>query len=149
MSDTNIVDKIAICLPSNKPLSHSVKRYLYNKMFENFKISNRKKWKKKNRKIEIVTLKRLGVNLTPPLSIFQKCIFQGESQGETLFFSWLLILSCKSNLSWKFHWNSWSRPEDIKTFSVNISYFCRFLSIFWIFWYFLVTKKLMTSVYNT
>ena len=36
----------------------------------------------------------------------------------------------------------------IKAFSVNISYFHRFSSIFWIFWPFLATKKLMTSAYN-
>ena len=36
----------------------------------------------------------------------------------------------------------------METFFDNISYFHRFLSIFWIFWYFLVTKKLMTSAYN-
>ena len=53
-----------------------------------------------------------------------------------------------SRLAWKFNWNSSSRSEKMKNFSVDISYFQRFSSIFWIFWYFLITKKLMTSSYN-
>ena len=36
----------------------------------------------------------------------------------------------------------------MKNFSVNISYFHQFSSIFWIFRHFPVTKKLMTSAYN-
>ena len=41
-----------------------------------------------------------------------------------------------------------SHSEDMKTFSINISYFQRLSSIFWVFWHFVVTKKLMTSAYN-
>ena len=63
-------------------------------------------------------------------------------------FLWLLILSIKSHLSWKFHWNSSSRIEDMKNLSANISYFHRFLLILGIFWHFLVTKKLITSAYD-
>ena len=44
-----------------------------------------------------------------------------------------------------FYWNSSSRSEIMKNLSVNISYFHRFSGFFW---HFLVTKKLMTSVYN-
>ena len=55
-----------------------------------------------------------------------------------------------SDLSWKFHWNSSSRSEVLKNFFVNISYFHRFSSIFWIFWHFLVTEKLITPpAYNS
>ena len=89
-----------------------------------------------------------GVNLTR-LWFFQKCIFWKE--GETLFFYWFFFYFQyyhKLDLSWKFYWNSSSHSEDVKTFSVNTSYFHRFSSIFWIFWHFLVTKKLMTSAYN-
>ena len=39
----------------------------------------------------------------------------------------------KSHFSWKFHWNSSSCSEYMKKFSVNINYFHRFSSIFWIF----------------
>ena len=43
--------------------------------------------------------------------------------------------------------------QKIWTISLSIlaiiSYFHRFSSNFWIFWHFLVTKKLMTSAYNT
>ena len=53
----------------------------------------------------------------------------------------------KSHLSWKFHWSSSRRSEDMKNFSVNINYFHQFLSICWIYWHFLVTK-LMSSAYN-
>ena len=64
-------------------------------------------------------------------------------------FLWLLILSYqKLHLSWTFHWYSSSRPENMNTFSVDINYFHQFSTIFWIFWDFLVTKKLMTSTYN-
>ena len=37
------------------------------------------------------------------------------------------------HLSWKFHWISSSRSEDINNFSVNINYFHPFSPIFWIF----------------
>ena len=50
--------------------------------------------------------------------------------------------ACKSHLSWKCYWNSSSRSEDMKIFSVNINYFHQFFS------HFLVTKKLITSTYN-
>ena len=64
-------------------------------------------------------------------------------------FLWLLILSYqKLHLSWTFIWYSSSRPENMNTFSVDINYFHQFSTIFWIFWDFLVTKKLMTSTYN-
>ena len=64
-------------------------------------------------------------------------------------FLWLLILSYhKLHLSWTLHWYSSSRPKNMKTFSVDINYFHQFWSILWIFWDFLVTKKLMTSTYN-
>ena len=46
----------------------------------------------------------------------------------------------------KIHWNSSSRSEDMKNLSLNISYFHRFSSIFWIFLHFLLTKKLMASL---
>ena len=53
-------------------------------------------------------------------------------------------------LSWKFYWNSSSRSEVMKNYSVNISFFHQFSAIFWIFWHFLITKKLMTSsAYNS
>ena len=76
---------------------------------------------------------------------FEKCIFWRE--GETLFFCDFYYYH-KAHLFWKFHWNSSSRLEDMNNFSVNISYFHQFSSIFRIFWYFLVTKKLMTSACN-
>ena len=43
------------------------------------------------------------------------------------------------HLFWKFHCSSHS--EYINTFSVNIAY--KFSSVFWIFWHFLVRKRLM------
>ena len=54
----------------------------------------------------------------------------------------------KSHHFWIFHWNSSSRSEYMKNFFFNIRYFHRFLSIFWIFWHFLVTKKLTASAHN-
>ena len=38
--------------------------------------------------------------------------------------------------------------QKIWRISVNISYFYQFSSIFWIFWHFLVTKKLILPAYN-
>ena len=52
----------------------------------------------------------------------------------------------KSHLFWKFHWNSSSRSETKEKFFANIISFHRFLSIFGIFWHFLVRKK---QAYNT
>ena len=65
------------------------------------------------------------VNLTLLLSVFPKVylIKSGWSPG----FLWLLIFSSvTSHLSWKFHWNSSSRSEDMKIFFVNINYFHQF-----------------------
>ena len=44
---------------------------------------------------------------------------------------------------WKFHWSSSSCSEDMEIFSFNIN-----TSIFWVFWHFIVKKKLTTSSYN-
>ena len=53
----------------------------------------------------------------------------------------------KSHLSWIFHWNSSTCSEDVKIFFFSVNYFHQ---VFWIFWHFLVTKKLMmTSPYNS
>ena len=51
----------------------------------------------------------------------------------------------KPRLSLKFHCNSSSLSEDMRIFSFNINYFSL---IFWIFWHFLVAKKLMASAYK-
>ena len=62
-------------------------------------------------------------------------------------FLWLLILSYRTSflkISLKFL----KSFKDMENFSVNISYFHQFSSIFQIFWHFLVTTKLMTSTYN-
>ena len=65
----------------------------------------------------IFTLKRMGRQFDPPtLWFFQKCIFQREE---------VLLLFCdfyyhKPHLSWKFHWNSSSRSEDMKVSFFNI-----------------------------
>ena len=64
-----------------------------------------------------------------------------KTEGETLVF-------CDLHLSWKFHWKFSSPSEAMENFSVYISYFHQFSSIFQIFWHFLVTKKLMTSAHN-
>ena len=92
-------------------------------------------------------LKRLGNNLIHPV------VFLNESAKEIVnswFFVTFNFLTSyhKPHCSWKFHWNSTSCSADMETFFDNISYFHRFLSFFWIFWHFLVTKKLMASAYN-
>ena len=62
----------------------------------------------------ILTLKKLGVNLTPPPFGFSKNVSSKESV-EPWFFVTLNVI--------KFHWNSSSRSQDTKTASVNITYF--------------------------
>ena len=83
-----------------------------------------------------LTLNRLekratpGVKLTSSLWFFKKCIFW--SGGWNPAFLWLFLSTYyhKLHLSWKFHLNSSCRSENMKTFSVNISYFHRFSSVF-------------------
>ena len=55
----------------------------------------------------------------------------------------------QSNLSWKFHWNSSRVSEDMKTFSVNIAYFHRLSSVFWIVWHFLITNNRWCRHFST
>ena len=86
------------------------------------------------------------LTLKRPAAVFSK--MHHLRRGWNPDFLWLLWYYHKSYLSWIFYWNSSSGSEDIKIYSVNISYFQRFSSIFWIFWHFLVTKKLMTSASN-
>ena len=57
-------------------------------------------------------------------------------------FWWLLILSSFTSFL------IISLSENIKNVSFNISCFRQCLSIFWIFWHFLVTQKLITSAHN-
>ena len=52
------------------------------------------------------------------------------------------------HFSLKFCCNYSSLSGDVKTFCVNITYFHQFSSLFWIFWHFFVTKKLMPSAFN-
>ena len=108
--------------------------------------TNRKKLEKleKITKSCVLTLKRLRGQFDPPPP-FLAVVFQKMNllnKGWNLDFLWLFYYH-KSHLSWKCHWNSSSRLEDMKNF-----YFHRFSLIFWIFWHLLVTKKLMMSVYN-
>ena len=77
----------------------------------------------------------------PPLVFWKVCLLK---RGCTLVLCDFYYYH-KSHFSWKFHWNYSSRSEDMRNFSVNIS---QFSSIFFIFWHFLVTKKLVTSAYN-
>ena len=104
----------------------------------------------KNNFFGTLTLKRMGgrgneegSNLTPFLWFFGKCI---SKKRVRLWFFVTFNIYHKSHLSCKFHWDSSCLSEVMKNFSVNISYFHQFSSIFWIFWHFLVTKKLMTSL---
>ena len=83
-----------------------------------------------------VTLKRLWGSIWPP------CGFSKNVSSTDTF---LILSHSKSHISWKFYWNSSSRAEGMKTFSVNISCFNQ-CSIFFDFWHFLVTKKLVTSL---
>ena len=97
--------------------------------------------------LETLNLKQLGRSQFDP---YPSCGFPKNVCSKKRvkpWFSWLLIYH-KSHMSWNFHWNFSSRSEDINNFSVNISYFYHFSSIFWIFWHFLVTKKLMGSANN-
>ena len=82
----------------------------------------------------------------PPPVVFRKIYLLKRGRNLVFFFTFNIIL--KTQISWKFHWISSSRSEDMEKFSVNISYFQQFFSIFWIFWHYLVTKKLKTSAYN-
>ena len=88
-------------------------------------------------------LKRLEWQFDPSCGFFE------NASAKEIVNSWFFCdFYHKPHHSWKFHWNSTSRSEDMETFFDNISYFHQFLSIFWIFRHFLITKKLMTSGYN-
>ena len=89
----------------------------------------------------ILTLRKLEGH---PLWIFQKCMFQRE--GETMVFVTFNIIINHIFLEnfIKIH----NIVQKIWRISVNISYFYQFSSIFWIFWHFLVTKKLILPAYN-
>ena len=97
-----------------------------------------------------LTLKRMGVGvsltLLSPRYGFSKNVSSKENVKPCFFCDSQCYL--KTNLSWKFHWISSSRSEDMKRLSVNISYFYQFSSTFRSFWHYLATKKLMTSAYN-
>ena len=54
----------------------------------------------------------------------------------------------KSHLSRKCHWIPWSRSEEMKNLSVDITYLHWVSQICWTFWHVVVTKKLTTSAYN-
>ena len=77
----------------------------------------------------------------PPLAFRKVSLLK---KGGTLIFCDFYYYH-KSHLSWKFHWNYSSCSEGMRNFSVNIS---QFSSIFWIFWHFFVTNKLLMSACN-
>ena len=79
----------------------------------------------------------------PPPVVFRKLYLL--NRGWNPGFLWLLILS-QNTCFLKISLNSLSRSEDMKKFPVSISYFRQFSSIFQIFWHYLLTKKLMTSL---
>ena len=94
--------------------------------------------------LNLVNPKTAEGSIWPPAIWF----FENVSSKERVkpYFLWLLILS----------WHIF--PENFIEISqgvqkiwrmfLNIGYFCQFSSIFWIFWHFFVTKKLMTLAYN-
>ena len=69
-------------------------------------------------------------------------IFLGRDSKTLLFYDFWQYL--KPHLTGTFHCCSISRSADVKIFSSILT----FLLIFWIFWHFLVAKKLMTSACN-
>ena len=83
-------------------------------------------------------------NLTPPV-VFRKMYHLNG--GWSLGFLWLLII-----LRHIFSENFIGFPEVVEKILRNsvsiLANFHQILSIFWIFWHYLVTKKLMTSAYN-
>ena len=79
-------------------------------------------------------------SIWPPSLWFYKSV---SSKERVILWFCDILYYHKSHL-----WNSSSRSNDMKNFSFNISCFHWFCSSFWIFWHFLVTKKLMTSAYN-
>ena len=92
-----------------------------------------------------------GVNLTPPPVVFRK-IYLLKKEWSTGFL-WLLIffseiLFWKSHLFWNFHCNS-QVVQKIWRISLQYYLFSSIFKNFWIFWHFLVTKKLMTSAYSS
>ena len=91
-----------------------------------------------NISLNVLTLKKGSLWPAPPLCGFSKNLSSKER-----------VKSCyKLDLFRKFHWNSSSRSEDMMTFSINISYFHQFSSMLWIFWHFLVTKRLIFPFQN-
>ena len=140
MSPKNMLDFVymALCITFSKPWSKSTIILISSLKFSHLRHHDYCHTKVHHFNV-LLTLKRLRgwVNLTR-LLFFEKCIF-----SETLVFCDFWYCR-KSHLSWQFPWNSSSRSEDMKNYSIIISYFHWFSSIFWIFWHFLVTKKLMT-----
>ena len=67
------------------------------------------------------------------------------SLSPVVFSLWYYL---KSNLSWKLPWIFSSHSEDLKTFSINISYFQQFGPNFWIFVIFLCYKETNDVTYN-
>ena len=87
-----------------------------------------------------------GVNLTPRCG-FSKNISSEERVKHRIFVTFN-ILFWKSHLFWNFHCNS-QVVQKIWRISLQYYLFSSIFKNFWIFWHFLVTKKLMTSAYSS
>ena len=101
----------------------------------------------------VLNPKRLGrgSQFDPPPVVFRK-IYLLKKEWSTGFL-WLLIffseiLFWKSHLFWNFHCNS-QVVQKIWRISLQYYLFSSIFKNFWIFWHFLVTKKLMTSAYSS
>ena len=72
--------------------------------------------------------------------IFPKMYFQKRGWNPEFFVTFnLRRCQLKLHISWKRHWNSSNRSENMKTFSANISYFRQFVSFHQFFGFFDIT----------
>ena len=72
--------------------------------------------------------------------IFPKMYFQKRGWNPEFFVTFnLWRCQLKLHISWKRHWNSSNRSENMKTFSANISYFRQFVSFHQFFGFFDIT----------